>query len=95
MAEIGRVAAIDAALAADDIAIEVGDVIVRVDPRYYRPAEVDSLLGDASLAQDILGWRPTVTLDEMISEMIANDLSRSRQDRLLMREGFSVNHPHE
>lgn len=54
--------------------ISLGDVIVRVDPAYYRPAEVETLLGDPSLARDVLGWEPEITVDQMIEEMIESDL---------------------
>jgi GDPmannose 4,6-dehydratase len=85
--EIGRVAAI-----AGDKApgLKVGDVIVRVDPRYFRPAEVETLLGDPTKAREKLGWTPTTTLQEMVKEMVQHDLSRSRQHALLKREGFDV-----
>ena len=65
-----------------------GSVIVRIDPRYYRPSEVDTLLGDASLARDELGWRPSVTLDELVSEMVTKDLRNAEQERLLKQSGF-------
>jgi len=57
-------------------ALNVGDVIVRVDPHYFRPAEVESLLGDPSRAMQDLGWRPEITLDEMVQEMVAHDLRK-------------------
>jgi GDPmannose 4,6-dehydratase len=93
--EAGRVAAIDPAVAADDIAVNVGDVIVAVDEKYYRPTEVDALLGDPRQARDKLGWAPRVTLDEMIAEMVANDLQAARKNRLLLKKGFDVNQPVE
>jgi len=71
-------------------AIKVGDVIVQIDPRYYRPAEVETLLGDPSKAKEKLGWTPEVTLDEMISEMVANDLDQARQHALLKNHGYTV-----
>ena len=52
----------------------MGRVLVEVDPRYYRPAEVELLIGDASKAKEILGWQATTTLQEMVSEMVAQDL---------------------
>jgi GDPmannose 4,6-dehydratase len=55
--------------------VKVGDVVVRVDPHYFRPAEVDSLLGDATKARTQLGWEPTVSLQQMIEEMIDSDFS--------------------
>jgi GDPmannose 4,6-dehydratase len=52
----------------------VGDIICRVNPRYYRPAEVESLLGDPTKAKENLGWEPSVTVQEMCSEMVREDL---------------------
>ena len=70
--------------------IKVGDVVVQVDPRYYRPTEVETLLGDPSKAKAKLGWTPEITLDEMITEMVAHDLDRAKQHVLLQKHGFSV-----
>ncbi|MDM0090025.1 MULTISPECIES: GDP-mannose 4,6-dehydratase [unclassified Variovorax] len=70
--------------------VKPGDVVVSVDPRYFRPAEVETLLGDPSLAKKDLGWIPEITLDEMISEMVANDLEASRQHSLLKTHGYRV-----
>jgi GDPmannose 4,6-dehydratase len=71
-------------------AVKPGDVIVQVDPRYFRPAEVETLLGDASRARSDLGWIPEITLAQMIKEMVENDLSDSRRQALLRRHGFSA-----
>ena len=71
-------------------ALKVGDVVVQVDPRYYRPAEVETLLGDPSKAKAILGWVPEITLDEMIVEMVANDLDQAKQHVLLKNHGHAV-----
>ena len=71
-------------------ALNVGDVIVQVDPRYYRPAEVETLLGDPAKAKEKLGWVPEITLDEMIQEMVANDLDQARQHVLLKKNGHYV-----
>jgi GDPmannose 4,6-dehydratase len=65
-----------------------GKVVVRVDARYFRPTEVDALLGDASKARRILGWRPEITFDELVSEMVSHDLELARRDALMKREGF-------
>jgi len=70
--------------------LKVGDVVVQVDPRYYRPTEVETLLGDPSKAKAKLGWTPEITLDEMITEMVAHDLDRAKQHVLLQKHGFSV-----
>jgi len=88
--EVGIVAAIDASVAADDIAVNVGDTIIAVDARYYRPAEVETLLGDPTKAKKALGWEPSVTVDEMIVEMVESDLSIARKNRLLLESGYEV-----
>ncbi|MEO8389136.1 GDP-mannose 4,6-dehydratase [Polaromonas sp.] len=71
-------------------AIKVGDVIVRVDPHYFRPAEVETLLGDPTKAKNDLGWIPEITLDEMVREMVAHDLENARQHALLKHHGYAV-----
>jgi len=71
-------------------AVKVGDVIARVDPRYFRPAEVETLLGDPSLAREDLGWVPRITLNEMIHEMVAHDLEHARKHALLKHHGYAV-----
>ena len=76
-------------------ALKVGDVIVRVDPRYFRPAEVETLLGDPAKAKEKLGWVPEITLDELITEMVAHDLDKARQHATLKRAGFQVSVSHE
>jgi GDPmannose 4,6-dehydratase len=68
----------------------VGDVIVQIDPRYFRPTEVETLLGDPTKAKEKLGWVPEITLDQMIVEMVAHDLDQARQNVLLHQHGFSV-----
>ncbi len=67
-----------------------GKCIVSVDKRYYRPTEVDSLLGDASLAREALGWEPKTSFEEMVAEMVAQDLKEASRDLLCSKEGFSV-----
>lgn len=71
-------------------AVKTGDIVVKVDQRYFRPAEVETLLGDPSKAKEKLGWVPKITLDEMIEEMIAHDLDKARQHALLKSEGYKV-----
>lgn len=71
-------------------ALNVGDVIVRVDPRYFRPAEVESLLGDPSNAKNKLGWTPEITVQEMCSEMVAEDLKAAQRNVLLKQHGHDV-----
>jgi GDPmannose 4,6-dehydratase len=71
-------------------ALKVGDILVEVDPRYYRPAEVETLLGDPAKAKAKLAWVPEITLDEMIVEMVANDLDQAKQHVLLKKHGHDV-----
>jgi GDPmannose 4,6-dehydratase len=71
-------------------ALKVGDVIVRIDPQYYRPTEVETLLGDPSKAREKLGWVPEITIEQMIAEMVASDLDQARQHALLSEHGYSV-----
>ena len=71
-------------------ALAVGDVVVKVDPRYFRPAEVETLLGDPTKAKQKLGWVPETTLDQMIEEMVANDLDHARRHALLKTHGYQV-----
>jgi len=65
-------------------------VIVRVDPRYFRPAEVETLLGDPSKAKELLGWVPEISVQEMCAEMVAHDLDQARQKSLLKSHGYHV-----
>jgi GDPmannose 4,6-dehydratase len=67
-----------------------GRTVVRIDPRYFRPAEVDSLLGDASRARTELGWVPRTDFDTLVHEMVEADLSLARRDALVSREGYRV-----
>jgi GDPmannose 4,6-dehydratase len=60
--------------------------VVQVDPRYYRPAEVDTLLGDATLARDLLGWTPRISFRELVEEMVAADLRLARETALIDRD---------
>ena len=68
--------------------INVGDVIMRIDPRYFRPAEVETLLGDPSKAKEKLGWVPEITVQEMCSEMVAYDLAEAKKLHFLIKNGF-------
>lgn len=71
-------------------AVEVGDTIVRIDPRYFRPAEVETLLGDPSKAKNKLGWVPEITVQEMCAEMVAHDLDLAKRHSLLKKHGFAL-----
>ncbi len=71
-------------------AVRPGDVIVAVDPRYFRPAEVETLLGDPAKAREKLGWVPEIALDQMIEEMVAHDLEDAKRHALLKNHGYDV-----
>ena len=85
--EVATVRGVDAETAPG---LKVGDVIVRVDPRYFRPAEVETLLGDPSKAKEKLGWEPEITVEEMCAEMVASDLEVARSHALLKAHGHKV-----
>jgi GDPmannose 4,6-dehydratase len=72
-----------------------GQVVLKVDPRYYRPTEVDLLIGDATKAKEKLGWEPTYTLAEMIQEMVASDLKLFEKNRFLADSGYDVRNEFE
>jgi GDPmannose 4,6-dehydratase len=69
---------------------DTGAAVVRIDPRYFRPAEVETLLGDPTKARDKLGWTPTTTLEELVAEMVAADQEEAAKEALLRRQGFAV-----
>lgn len=68
-----------------------GNTLVAIDPKYFRPTEVDILVGDASKAKEKLGWEPKVTLEELIKMMVKADLKEAQHEQMCLREGFSVN----
>ena len=70
--------------------LKVGDVIVRIDHRYFRPAEVESLLGDPKKAKELLGWVPQITAQEMCIEMVRADLLEAKKYALLNASGFDM-----
>ena len=83
--------AIVAAVEGDNApALKVGDVIVKVDPRYFRPAEVETLLGDPSKAKEKLGWVPEITTQQMCAEMVAEDLKAAKRHALLKQHGYEL-----
>jgi GDPmannose 4,6-dehydratase len=85
--EIATVTAVDKEKAP---AVSVGDVIVSVNPRYFRPAEVETLLGDPTKAKDKLGWVPEITVEDMCIEMVQADIEKAKQHALLKQHGFDV-----
>jgi len=72
-----------------------GRVVVSVDPRYFRPTEVQSLLGDATKAMDDLGWKPRITFDELVAEMVREDLKAAERDELVKAHGYKTMSHHE
>ncbi len=85
--EIAKVSAVNGE---NNSSVKVGDVIVRVDPRYFRPAEVETLLGDPAKAKEKLGWVPEITVEQMCAEMVASDLIKAKQHALLKSHGYDV-----
>jgi len=88
--EIGTVATIEGDLAP---ALSVGDVVIRIDPRYFRPAEVETLLGDPAKAKEKLGWVPEITVQEMCAEMVHEDLKVARRQALLRQHDLLSSGP--
>lgn len=72
-----------------------GNTIVKVDPRYFRPAEVETLLGDASKAKKKLGWEPKTTFPELVAEMVREDLKGAERDELIRKHGYAAHDSHE
>jgi len=70
--------------------LSVGDIVVRIDPRYFRPAEVETLLGDPTKAKVNLGWVPEITAQEMCAEMVAEDHKAARRSKLLKEHGLEL-----
>ena len=71
--------------------LKVGDVVVKIDPRYFRPTEVETLLGDPSKAKAKLGWTPEITVQQMCAEMVATDLEEAKKHALLKKHGYQLN----
>lgn len=88
--EIGTVTKVEAVNGEMKAKCKVGDVIVKVDPRYYRPTEVETLLGDPSKAKQKLGWVPKITLPELVKEMVEADYTAARRDSLVKMAGFQA-----
>ncbi|PNU18686.1 GDP-mannose 4,6-dehydratase [Geothermobacter hydrogeniphilus] len=75
--------------------LKPGDVIVRVDPRYFRPTEVETLLGDPTKAREKLGWEPKISFEELVAEMVREDLTSAKRDDLVKKHGFKAFDYHE
>lgn len=84
--EIGVVSGLDSS----DIPLDIGTVVVKIDPNYYRPTEVDLLIGDASKCHAKLGWKPKHTLSELVSDMVESDLALFKKDQYLKEGGFDI-----
>ena len=78
-----------------ELKCKVGDIVVRVDPRYFRPTEVETLLGDPSKAHNKLGWAPTTSLQQLVKEMSQSDYISAKRDSLIMSHGFQAFDHHE
>jgi len=92
--EVGIVESLDA-FTIENPSLKAGDVVVRVDPRYFRPTEVETLLGDPTKAREKLGWVPKTSFQELVSEMVQADLEAARRDELCRSHGFSTFDYHE
>jgi GDPmannose 4,6-dehydratase len=78
-----------------DAKMKPGQRVVAIDPRYYRPAEVETLLGDPTKAREKLGWEPRIGFDELVQEMMRSDLALARRDALIVDAGYRANSPQE
>ena len=74
---------------------DTNEIVIRIDPRYFRPTEVEELLGDASKAKNKLGWEPKISLEELIEEMMQKDIEIARRESLLIQNGLRVLSPKE
>ena len=74
---------------------DTGSIVVRIDPRYFRPCEVDTLLGNPSKASKELGWKASTSLEDLVFEMVSQDLSTAKKEVLIAKEGFNINSPKE
>ena len=93
--EVGVVTRVQASKGDMRAKCKPGDVVVKVDPRYFRPTEVETLLGDPSKAKAKLGWTPTTTFDELVREMVESDYTAARRDSLIKLAGFQAYDHHE
>jgi len=89
--EVGRVIACHD----EEVQLPVGSIVVAVDPKYFRPTEVDLLIGDNTKARDKLGWEPQYSLEELVNEMVASDLELFKKDQLLREAGFEIKNEFE
>jgi GDPmannose 4,6-dehydratase len=92
--EIGIVADLSQ-LKTQNSKLKIGDIVTRVDPRYFRPTEVETLLGDPTKAREKLGWTPQTSFQELVSEMVRGDLEEAKRDELCRKHGFNTFNYHE
>ena len=88
--ETGSIDASSPILSTEQIILKADDTVFRIDPRYFRPTEVETLLGDPTKAKEKLGWVPEITVQEMCKEMIESDLEQAKQHALLKKHGYKV-----
>tara|TARA_B100000212_G_scaffold275285_1_gene214806 strand:- start:149 stop:559 length:411 start_codon:yes stop_codon:yes gene_type:complete len=69
---------------------DTGEIVIKIDPRYYRPCDVDNLIGDPSKASKELDWKACITLEELINEMISEDLALAKKDLLIRENGYKI-----
>ena len=87
---INEIATVTAVSGDNAPGVKVGDVIAKVDPRYFRPAEVETLLGNPAKAKAKLGWTPEITVEQMCAEMVQHDLLQAKQRAILKHHGYDV-----
>ncbi|WP_114287877.1 GDP-mannose 4,6-dehydratase [Candidatus Halocynthiibacter alkanivorans] len=87
---LDEIAIVDDISGSDALALSVGDVVMRIDARYFRPVEVEALLGDASKARKVLGWKPEITTQKMCAEMVAEDLKIVKRQVILKAQGLEM-----
>jgi GDPmannose 4,6-dehydratase len=93
--EVGVIDTVDAGRGTRDAVLTPGQIVVRIDPRYFRPAEVETLLGDPTKAKLKLGWQPKVTFEELVIEMVRSDLDAAQRDELVKHHGYQTFDYHE
>jgi len=93
--EVGIIDSVIVGRGARETALEPGKIVVNIDPRYFRPAEVETLLGDPTKAKEKLGWEPKVTFEELVSEMVRVDLDAAQRDELVKEHGYQTFDYHE
>ena len=87
---VGEIAVVEKIEGGKASALKLGQVVVRIDPRYFRPTEVETLLGDPSKAKSKLGWEPEITVQQMCREMVVADLQEAQRHALLKANGYNI-----